>query len=378
MVGLRWWCVALLAGCGPDVPIPWSEAALAVVRDGSVSLVDVRGREVRRVRTDVGVVEDVAGWAIDPSVLLVEALPDGSYRGRELVAIEESGTTTHFAMDWNGDVEDLQLVGATESKLLVRADLYYSYGYWGYGSRLDIVDLDAPDELPLRRAWTAGVRASWNASRANAVVMTADYPPWDMPEAMDVERTSFVVALPDGDVSWLPEHDPTGGDEMPSWSPDGTRMVFAGSDGQLYLMRADGRGRTPITSTVEPERDAVWSPRGDLIAFLRGTDDVLRLGVIAPDGSNEAEVGSDAGFGAPTWSPDGEQLAFQRRDGSLHVVDVSGFERAITSDAVGVFAWSPDARHLAFVLDLPAVVIVELETGEQARIDRAMRFAWRQ
>jgi hypothetical protein len=62
----------------------------------------------------------------------------------------------------------------------------------------------------------------------------------------------------------------------PDWSPDASKIVFAEvtaqGDDDLYLMNADGSGRTQLTDEKGDEYDPAWSPDGSLIAF--GFDDL--------------------------------------------------------------------------------------------------------
>jgi Tol biopolymer transport system component len=66
--------------------------------------------------------------------------------------------------------------------------------------------------------------------------------------------------------------------EQPSWSPDGTRIAFAGywntcaasgGGGDIWVMNADGSGkRNLIDDTGSVDRQPTWSPDGSLIAFV--------------------------------------------------------------------------------------------------------------
>jgi Tol biopolymer transport system component len=60
---------------------------------------------------------------------------------------------------------------------------------------------------------------------------------------------------------------------FPKVSPDGSKVVFVGDQGQssakvrnLYLMNTDGTGRTKIADNA---RDPCWSPDGKTVAFMK-------------------------------------------------------------------------------------------------------------
>jgi Tol biopolymer transport system component len=62
---------------------------------------------------------------------------------------------------------------------------------------------------------------------------------------------------------------------------------------------------------------------------------------------------------APVWSPDGKQILFGARGGSLYSVDVQSGERSLfvrlpgeDLDSMDEIEWSPDGAHLAVVNDL--------------------------
>ena len=108
------------------------------------------------------------------------------------------------------------------------------------------------------------------------------------------------------------------------WSPDGSQLVFfRGPDadppppGSLFVVNVDGSGERQITSD-EVEVTCCWnyrwSPDGSRILFA---DSEGVMWVINPDGTDMAQLFVDATVNhvrryavTPAWSPDGSQIMF--------------------------------------------------------------------
>jgi hypothetical protein len=62
-----------------------------------------------------------------------------------------------------------------------------------------------------------------------------------------------------------------GGNFQPSWSPDGTKIVYASNqdgDLELYAMNADGSNNQKLTDNGITDKEPVWSPDGTKIAWV--------------------------------------------------------------------------------------------------------------
>lgn len=142
----------------------------------------------------------------------------------------------------------------------------------------------------------------------------------------------------------------------PAWSPDATRIAFASRRSgtfDIYLMDADGSGTRALTPGRPNDTHPTWSSDGERIAFQRNSD----IWVMNADGT-EPKLVSDvtAEEGEPAWSPDGAWIAYVRRmpgtaSRELWVMRPDGTDRrALTAQNATVTtpAWSPDSTRIAF------------------------------
>jgi Tol biopolymer transport system component len=129
-------------------------------------------------------------------------------------------------------------------------------------------------------------------------------------------------------------------DDSPSWSPDGTQIMFAhsGCDTAPDAMLIGAQGGSPTDLHV-PAWTLAWGPTQ--IAYANGTTVPSSLWTAAPNGAGRVRVGSiGAGLTTPAWSAGG-RLAYLLGTSIV----VQGKKVPLPFVAVRSVAWSPDGTR---------------------------------
>jgi Tol biopolymer transport system component len=160
----------------------------------------------------------------------------------------------------------------------------------------------------------------------------------------------------------------------PSWSPDGTQIVFSGMTGgitDLYIVNVKTGRLTRLTNDEFGDVQPQWSPDGKTIAFATDRDSAsldllrflpMRLALLDVATKAITIVPGQAGLNLnPQWAPDGRSIAYvSDRTGTANIflydlgshqhyqlTNVAGGVSALTEYSPSI-SWARGADRLAF------------------------------
>jgi TolB protein len=156
-----------------------------------------------------------------------------------------------------------------------------------------------------------------------------------------------------------------GSNLSPAWSGDGSKLAFSSSrSGESEIWVADAGGANPhkITSFPGQNVSPTWNPRTNAqLAWASSHSTKLpQIYTMDQDGANVQRL-TDGGYAiSPSWSPNGQFLAFSwnRKYGpgdpggqDIYVMDIASkrwLQVTHESGSNDFPSWAPDGRHIVF------------------------------
>ena len=167
-------------------------------------------------------------------------------------------------------------------------------------------------------------------------------------------------------------------------SPTGVRAAFE-ARGEIITVPAKKGDARDITRTVgATERFPSWSPDGQTLAYFSDAGGAYHLELRGQTGLAEPRTiklgDDDTYYYLPIWSPDGKHIGYSNSRGELWYADVaSGKTTRVDVDPLGPqfsegmpFAWSPDSRWITYARSiknrLGAIFVYDLASAMATQV----------
>jgi len=167
--------------------------------------------------------------------------------------------------------------------------------------------------------------------------------------------TVITVRQPDGAEETIAEHG-----YWPRWSPDGLWIAYTtsnpeGTDGHVFVIRADGADRRQLSSRPSQVYGLCWTPESQWVIFGCDVEGASNLWVAPVEGGEPTRITRGPGESdSPSVSYDGRRLAFSYglAKSAIYVAAAPGepMTRIMSQEQAHALSLSPDGRRLALIL----------------------------
>jgi len=245
----------------------------------------------------------------------------------------------------------------------------------GPGKEIYIMDYDGAGERRLTFNRYLNIGAAWGP--AGRMLAYASYPVTGGP-------ADILLTLLDGRPATRPARGPDGfANHSPAISPDGTKIAFTSNQGgqtgyvDVWVVNRDGTGARNLTPNTprSSEGAPTWSPNGQSIAFTSDRTGTNQIFVMNADGTGVRRITFAEKCDRPTWSNLNFIAYTLEKPGAkdIAVTDLSRMDMKVLTDGFGSNEQptvAPNGRHVAFVttrFGKRQIAVVDYPTGKNYR-----------
>jgi len=218
----------------------------------------------------------------------------------------------------------------------------------------------SPDDGSLRQVTNfEGTDVKWLSGRADQLIIEQNgYLHLLNPDTGETTQLEINVI---GDFPWAETkwEDVSKRASSVSLSPTGKRALME-ARGEIFTVPVEyGDSRNLTQSSDAADRNPIWSPKKDQIAWFSDADgEGYALLLADQDGMSEPKsiaIGESKMAWDPVWSPDGAYIAFADDDVRIRIIDLE--EETVSTVDVGGnnldrsrtgLTWAPDSKKLAY------------------------------
>lgn len=163
-----------------------------------------------------------------------------------------------------------------------------------------------------------------------------------------------------------------------SLSPSGARVAVEARGFLFSVPAKSGETRMLVDWSASRERNPIWSPDGQTIAYLSDKTGEYEIYTVPQRGGEPKQLTKNGAFKITgiQWSPDGKSISFDTVQNDLMILDVATQKTAkvFTGRYNGArqYDWSPDSAYIAYVdagTNLTgALFIYDVKSGKTTQI----------
>jgi eukaryotic-like serine/threonine-protein kinase len=182
-----------------------------------------------------------------------------------------------------------------------------------------MINIDGTNETQLTSMENGACQPSWSPDGSRLVFISPCRQRVDSPRESYTDTSLFMINADGTGLKQLMNI--PGADLEPAWSPDGKRIAFTSirdGNNQIYLFDVDTEAVIRLTQpdvNIENSQPA-WSPDGKQIAYMAKRVGTYQVWVMSDTGQDNVQVarsGQSLWDYAPAWSADGKVIVFNQR-----------------------------------------------------------------